>query len=73
MWHSDLHVCTLLLGKDNCFVSNKYLVIPGKVVGIIASRREEWDAIVRENQNCHREYEYGNYCWYYATLKVPEN
>jgi len=33
-------------------------VINSKVVGIISSMREEWAAIVREDQNCHTEYEW---------------
>jgi hypothetical protein len=48
-------------------------VIRSKVVGIISSMREEWTAILREDQNCHTENVIGNYCWYCEALKISEN
>jgi nucleoside phosphorylase len=47
-------------------------VIHNKVVGIISSMKEEWAAVVREDQNCHTESMSGNY-YYYVTLQIYEN
>ena len=73
VWHWNVLLCTLLIENGDLFCKWWMYVIRSKVVGIISSMREEWTAILREDQNCHTENVIGNYCWYCEALKISEN